>query len=180
MIGFFLDTSSVGFYNIALPTALILMIPTTALRHLVNPIMIAKIAKKQSIRQIYKKVMVWTISINLPLTAFLIIFAKPIIHLLFGPEYIGASPTLIVLTIFILINSLMFMNSIILFILKKTKILLFTLTVALGLMILGNIYFIPKIGILGAAIGEGIGIIALNTLNLFFLIKFLRKGRQKI
>lgn len=166
MIGSFLTASKAGIYNVALPTASLLVISPLALKSLFLPTITTLYAQNENlkIKQVYNTINRWVFLINLPLLSLLIIFSKQILNILFGSEYISGFLCLIVLGIGYFVYSFLESSSAILGMLRKSRIILFNSILVAVLNIVLNIILIQKYGILGGAIATSISLIILGLL----------------
>src|SRR3989344_3784173 len=90
MIGFFRTTSEVGVYNVALPTANLLVIIPTSLMALFMPI-ITELYSKNKFKEIKKISYInskWIFFLNFPIFLLILLFSKEILNIMFGIEYV--------------------------------------------------------------------------------------------
>lgn len=154
LIGYFKGAYDAGLYNAALPIATLLIIFPVV----IYPTVIQQLAKyyskenKEGIKILFKQIPKWMLLINLPLAALITIFPGVFINLLFGKEFLSASFSLTLLTIYNLIFSIYMVAFYSFEIIKKTKSLFIITTISLLINFLIDIILIPKLGINGAAI----------------------------
>lgn len=161
MIGYFRTPSDVGVYNIALPTANLIITPAFGIMYLFLPVITELYSKNQikDIENIYKRISKYIMLIDIPIFMTLFVLSKETITLFFGHEYINAAIPLVILSIGYLLYSLSDISVNILSVLKKTKtIFAISSLFALSNIIL-NLILIPKFGIVGASIGTSISFI---------------------
>jgi len=152
LLGYYLDDAAVGFYNAALPTALLVTIPNSALGSLALPSLSELRENKGDAEQALKTLARWGFSLTFPTFLIMTLFASETLHLLFGKEYTIAGTALAILAFGNLFGAAVgqiggFLKSA-----NYTKIFFYGNTLSLTLNIALNIALIPYIGIVGAAI----------------------------
>ena len=152
-IGILLSAQAVGVYNAALPTALLLLVVPSALASLYLPVITNKYAKGEDVFEEYQTVIRWLSFFLLPMTLFLMFFSSEIITALFGEAYIGAAPSLVILSFGLFFLGFTYASGNILAMLKKTKVMFLIYLFAMLLNLILNMVLIPQVGITGAAIG---------------------------
>ncbi len=90
MLGYFLSASAVGIYNVALPTARLLIAMAKSIAVLFVPVASELYArgKEQELISIYKAVTKWVLSLALPGFLLMVLFSESIIRIMFGAEYV--------------------------------------------------------------------------------------------
>lgn len=154
-IGYFLGAEEVGFYNAAIPIAILLMFIPELFMQLFLPLINREYGMKnrETIKQLSKQVNKWIFMLNLPV--FIIVFTFPgaLINLLFGSEYLIAESSLRILSCGVFISSLSVVSQNLLSMSKKSKLLMINVIVATAINIILNFILVPRMGISGAAIG---------------------------
>ena len=168
MIGIFKSPYEVGIYNAAMPTAMLISIFPKAIQSIFLPVLSSTYERengKENIEKIYRASFKWIFLISILSLAYLVAFAKTILHVLFGAEYAGGSLTLIILTIGFFAQGLfVFSSRDLLMLLKKTKLVfILTLTAVLVNIIL-NFILIPQYGIIGASIATSFSFVLMSLL----------------
>jgi len=160
MIGWLMNPHDVGLYNAAVPTSQLLYLFPSTLMAMFLPIMTMIYAQKHPdmFKQVYQAATRWIWIINLAFVLPLLIFAKPILSILFGNVYGAATLALIVLLVGRFIDFGLLAGSNVLMVVKRTKLLLFNNLVAAALNVILNLIFIPRYGIVGAALGTSIAV----------------------
>lgn len=171
MLGYFMDSAQVGFYNAAAPIAALVSLPKRGLSNLVFPVM-SRVSEKSKgeLRSMLKTTTRWSFGLSLPAVGLMVVFAPQTLHLLFSKQYTVASTALILLSLSTFINasvgyldhalkSLDYQD-----LLMKNSIIQSFLNVPL------NLILIPKfglgLGINGAALASLIATIFANLLIL--------------
>lgn len=154
LIGYFKGAYDAGLYNAALPIATLLIIFPVV----IYPTVIQQLTKyyskenKEGIKTLFKQIPKWMLLINLPLAALIALFPGVFINLLFGKEFLSASFSLTLITIYNLLFSIYMVSFYSFEVIKKTKSLFIVTTSALLINLIMDIILIPKLGINGAAI----------------------------
>ncbi|MBS3154109.1 flippase [Candidatus Woesearchaeota archaeon] len=168
MLGIFQNTTQVGLFNTAAPTASLLSIVNKSIMTIFLPVT-TKIylqENKEEFKKIFRTTIRWILLINSFGLVLILLFSKEILSIFFGQEYGIAYSALIILAIFFMIGATSDVPREILLMIKKTKTIWYvTLGGILGNILL-NYLLIPKWGIIGAAIGTGSGFFI--TTILFF------------
>jgi len=123
MIGYFNATSDVGIYNVALPTANLIIIPVYGIMYLFLPIISGLYGKNnnEEIKEIYKKISKYSLLLIMPVFLIISMLSKDIISSLFGVDYLSATLPLTILSFGYLVFSLSDISMNMLSVLKKTK-----------------------------------------------------------
>lgn len=168
MLGFFKNSSEVGIYNAALPTAHVITMIPAGIFALFIPIMTNLYAqkKKKEFISIYQTSTKWNYYFLLYTFIILVLFSKEILQVLFGSAYISGSLTFIVVTLGYFIYSLS-PGDCLLKVIAKTKLIMFNTIVSTTLNIILNYIMIPKYGMLGGAIASAIALLVWSLLGLF-------------
>lgn len=175
-LGYFRTASEVGIYNVALPTASLVVTVPFAITALFIPIMTKLFTRKKTdlIKQIYKTVNRWIFFANFPLFLIILLFPRQILRILFGQIYDGGWIALSILSFGYLLYSLSYASAAMLLVIRKTKIVfLITLVFALTNISL-NIFLIPHYGFNGAAIATTFSYLVISFLSSFFTYKYTK------
>jgi len=176
MIGYYRTTSDVGIYNVALPTANLLVLVPTALMVLFMPI-ITELYSKRKLKDILllsKVISKWIFFVNLPIFLLIFLFSKQILNLMFGFEYTQASGVLLILIFGYMIFSLSHIYGAILNTIKKTKIVFYISLIVTIVNVILNYTLIPKIGMFGGAIATSSSLILMVLLSLIVVYKLTK------
>mgnify|MGYP002762402811 FL=1 len=165
IIGYFMDNVSVGIYNAAYPTAMLITIPSQALGSLALS-SLSEIGQKseKSREKALKTLTNWTFALVFPAFLLMAFFSRETIQILFGDAYLKGSLALSILAFSNLISaSVGRLNS---YLKSKgyTKLIFYNTILTVSLNLILNIYLIPKYGITGAAISTLISTILAEAL----------------
>ena len=154
MIGYFSTASDVGIYNVALPTAMLLMNITVAFSMIFLPVASELYARNRidDLRTAYSAVTKWVFSLTLPIFLLMALFSESIIRLIFGSAYIHGAIVLSILAAGFFIDSATGPVGSITQIYGRTKINMGCSFIGAGANFTLNLLLIPICGIEGAAI----------------------------
>lgn len=173
VIGYFKDAATVGIYNAAVPIASFLIFVPTLFIQLFFPLITKEFGKGNLsvIRELSKQVTKWTLILNLPLFAIMILFPGAFLNILFGPEYIVAKNSLVFLAIGSFFSSIFYLSNNLVSIAGKSKLILANIIFVSILNFILGIILIQDYGINGVAFATMLCNIIL-TLILFFEVKY--------
>lgn len=166
VLGIYRTVAEVGIYNVAVPIALLLMFSNDLFRQLFFPIVSKEYAagNKKTVIEVSKQISKWTFMSGIPVFLLLIFFPEQIISLLFGSQYLSATQPLRILAVGILFwvlsdnsRELVLMKG------KSKTILVDMLSVGIINLIL-NLLWVPKYGMIGAAISTTISVTLLSLI----------------
>lgn len=175
LLGYYLNDAAVGFYNAALPTALLVTLPNSALGSLALPSLSELRENKGDAENALKTLARWGFALTFPTFLIMTLFASETLHLLFGKEYAVAGTALAILALGNLLGAAVgqlggFLKSA-----GYTKTILYSNTASLVLNLIFNVLLIPSLGIIGAAIAT-----ASSTLLFVSLLIIQTYRREKI
>ncbi|MFH1593034.1 MAG: flippase [Candidatus Woesearchaeota archaeon] len=176
LLGFFKDASTVGVYNVALPTAALIFVAPTAITYLFMPIITELFAKERidEVKKMYKRVSKWVFFVNFPIFLLVFLFSKQILRVMFGQEYITAGVALSILSVGYLIYSLAYPSTYVIEMAKKTKLILLSTLFFTLFNVVFNVLLIPRYGILGAGIATSVSFVFGFILRVIFAYRILR------
>lgn len=164
-LGYFMQESSVGIYNAALPTAALIMIPYQLFSNLALPTLSEANTKGgKELSDLLKTLTRWTFYVSFPAFILMFLFSEQMLQLLFGSEYIGGAAALVILAFSNMFGSAVGHLDQVIKAISETNILLKNTLANLGLNILLNILLIPEFGLIGAAIATASSTVFVNTL----------------
>lgn len=169
------NSSVIANYKVAYVLPGNLAIISTAIGIFVSPYFVKHECDKNWIWINYKKVILSIISIILPITILLFIFAKPIIVILYGKQYIDIVGVMRILLISAFVNStIRYTTAHILSSMGQVKYNMIISFIAVIFQVLINIILIPKFNIWGAAITSVI-IYILMSISLIIVFRRIYK-----
>ena len=157
-IGYFKSSIEVGFYNAALPIAMLLTFAPELFIKLFFPLINKEYSKNnlELIRELSKQVSKWIFLLNLPLFLVLIILPEASLNFIFGANYIPAANALRILAVGYFISSGIGSISLRLITMTgRSKVILVNTTIVAVLNILLNFLLVPmeKIGFIDNSSG---------------------------
>jgi O-antigen/teichoic acid export membrane protein len=151
-VGFFLDTTAVGYYRVAFTITHFLAIPADPLIATTFP-EINKLAVEKAwgkLKSFLKKVTAFSFAYNIILGAGLILFGQWVIQIYSGKEYLAAYPALVALTIGLVFNYILFWNRPLLLALGLPEFPVYV-TLAAGVIKLAlSFWLVPMYGVAAA------------------------------
>lgn len=167
MLGLFKAEDVVGTYNVAVPFANLLPIFLVAFIYIYLPVATKSLAegKIEEIRTLYRSATKWSFLLTLPLLLTFVLFSRPVIVFFAGIRYEDAAAILAILSAGFFIHVLLGPNGATLVVLGKPKLLLYDGIIGLVLNIVLNALFIPKWGMVGAALASSISLTLMNSIK---------------
>ena len=162
MLGYLTDTTIVGVYNVAIPTAKLILIFPTAFASLYLPIIASVYANKEEFEKVYYTTTKWILLINGLSFAWLLIYGQELVITFFGANYSSAYLPLIILAVGYFINGAIYTSRDILLLTKKTKLIFSITTISCIMNILLNALLIPQWGMVGSAIASSTSLILMS------------------
>jgi O-antigen/teichoic acid export membrane protein len=162
VIGLMMTARDVGVYNAALPTAMLLLIPSQCILSIYLPLIAELVSRneREDISVIHHRVTRWIVLLTLPATLFQIAFSREIVIALFGEAYAQAGPALAVLAIGFLIQAASKPSATLLHAFKETRRVPMITLGSLALNLALNILLVREVGIVGAAVATSLTSIA--------------------
>jgi O-antigen/teichoic acid export membrane protein len=178
-LAYFKSATEVGIYNAAVTIAMLLGMTSDLFNQLFFPLIIREYSKNNIslIKNLSKTITKWIFMINLPFFILMIFFPGAIINLLFGVEYLAAENSLRILLVGSLFASLASVSNQLLYMMGKSKAVLYDLVIVSAINIVLNLILIPQQvifgiqntgGLVGASIAT---LVSVLTLNLIFVIQ---------
>ncbi len=166
LIGFFRSATEVGFYNAAVPIALLLTFSSDLFMQMFVPLINKEYSKKNMgvVKQLSQQVGKWQFFTNLPVFILLFLFPEKFLEILFGNEYIVAAGSLQLLSIGVIFLSFSGVSTRLIAMAGKSKKLMFNILFMGAINLVLNILLIPRYGINGAAMSTSFSFIFLSLL----------------
>lgn len=165
MLGYFKTPDVVGLYNAAHPMAQFISEPLNALALIYLPIATGLYSRNlmSEMKRNYTVCTKWLMFITLPIFLILFLFPEAVLNLFFGTAYVPAATALRILCLGFIISNLLGPNGIMLLAMGRPRFLMWvTLTTAI-LNVALNLFLIPPLGMVGAAIASAVTIILANV-----------------
>ena len=176
MLGYFKTPDVVGLYNAALPLANLIPVVLTSMNFLYVPIGSQLYSQNlmDELRRTYAILTKWMFALTLPLFLIIFLFPETVLNILFGSLYIEASIALQILALGMFIHTFLGPNGVTLIITGKTRFSMWTSLIGVIINIALNIFLIPTLGILGAAIASASSLAVINLLKSTWLYLLFR------
>lgn len=163
VIGYLLDAKRVGVYAIATSAGVLVPMVLQAVNSVFSPTISSLHAqgKLKLLSRLYQVLTKWTLGLTLPLVFVLIVFAAPFMSL-FGPEFRGGWPVLVVIAAAEVIDCAVGSVGLLLMMSGNERLYIRTQAMLAPIVLTIKLVLIPWIGLMGAAIGSSVGIAATN------------------
>jgi len=162
-LGHYLDVKQVGIYAVATAVAGFVPIALTSVNQIFSP-MIAELhsaGNHQLLQKLYAWLTKWVLVFTIPLAASIVIFAGPVMTV-FGGGFLSGGPVLVVCAIAQVVNCAAGSVGFLLLMSGNQLSLMKILSANAVLMVVLNILLVPRLGILGAALGLSASIVGTN------------------
>lgn len=167
MLGYFKTSDIVGLYNTASPIAQLLPIFLTSLSFIFIPIS-SQLYSKNLIGEMRRNYIIltkWVAAATLPFFFIIFLFPDAVLNIIFGSPYVEASDALRILAIGALVQVLTGPNALILVVVGKTKLNMVDDLIGAVANVVLNLFLIPIMGIIGAAIASTVSLSIINILK---------------
>ena len=170
MLGYFCTSYEVGIYNAALPTAMLIKMPTVIFASIFMPVVteLYSRGKYSDLKNTYSAVTKWILSLAFPAFLLMALFSDDVIKILFGAEYVIGAEALTILAFGFLIATVFARTSDIIGMFGRTKITMSCYLMSSAVNICLNLYLIPIFGVNGAAMATTSSLIFLFALYFIF------------
>jgi O-antigen/teichoic acid export membrane protein len=177
-LGYIKSALEVGFYNAAVPIAMLLSMAPALFIQLFFPLINRYYAKKDiyTIKELSKQVGKWIFIINLPALILVLLFPGAVIKILFGAQYLVAENALRFLAIGAFVSSIFLVSNQLISMIGKTRLILYDIVAASIINFILNIILIPlpkilfldnSLGLVGASVATMISLLFFSALLLF-------------
>jgi O-antigen/teichoic acid export membrane protein len=167
-LGYFMDDAPVGIYNVAVPTAALLHLPTKSYGRLVLPSLSAAKTKPSEDRASLTRTLTrWSAISTFPVFVLMALFAGPILNLLWGSQYTAAATVLVVLVLGEIVGEMTGPVNQLLQSDDRTKLVMKNSLGHLALNVVLNILLVPSFGLLGAAVATTVSVIAIDAVLVY-------------
>jgi len=173
MLGYFLNSSAVGVYNVALAAVHLLPFFLLIVSYIYLPIASSIVSSRGAdvLKRFYQIVTKWIVVFTLPLFAVVVLYPHIVISVFFGSDYMDAVGPLVVLAVAYLINTALGANGWTLVALGETRFIFFYTLASAAINFLLNAVLIPVYGIVGAALATATSIFFVSLVASAFLYR---------
>jgi len=174
MLGYYLGAKVTGVYNAAAPLARFLPVFLSAFTVIYSPIATSFYARKKldQLNIFYSSIAKWILLLTFPLFFILVSVPGRIIELLFGPSYLGASLSLVILSLGYMFHSIVGPNGLTLVSIGKPKQEMIGNTIGAVMNVVLNLLLIPVYGMTGAAIATSSSYVLANLYKSLLLWEY--------
>tara|TARA_Y100000310_G_C20677433_1_gene813902 strand:- start:1147 stop:2751 length:1605 start_codon:yes stop_codon:yes gene_type:complete len=183
-LGYYKSSIEVGFYNAAVPIALLIGFIPELFMQLFFPLINREHSNKHFglIKQLSKQINKWIFMIIFPVFILIFLFPGVALNLLFGSQYLIAQTALRFLLIGSFISALFIVSSNLISMLGKSKLIMFNISSAAILNLILNSILVPipvlfsldnSKGLIGASLATLLSIVFLNILFAIQTKKYL-------
>ena len=150
MVARLLSTTDLGYYAVAARVASVIPVALTGFQFALTPLIFQEHEKPETPRQV-AHLFRWFLAMTLPLLMFLGVFAPDIVRLVASPAYREGSRLIFTLGVSMMLSGI-YIFSPGLWVAKRTTIIA-AVSIVCGVLNLGlNALFIPRVGLIGAAL----------------------------
>ncbi|MCB0321923.1 MAG: flippase [Bdellovibrionales bacterium] len=174
MLGAFLDTTSAGYYSVAVRIAKLMAFGLAAVNMIAAP-MISSLYAQENMEELQRMLRLSALGImayTIPVTAGMILFGNYLL-LIFGEEFVAAYPALVILALGQMINALAGSSGYVMTMTGHQNIALKIMSISAVVNILLNWLLIPRYGMNGAAWATALSLVGWN-------VAFVVYARRKI
>lgn len=167
MIGYFMDSRSVGLYRAIQPLRQVTTFVLVAFTFLFLPLATEYYndGKLDDLDTLYTVSTKWLVTLTFPPVLVFTLFAPDVVRAFFGTAYVPAAPALAVLTAGLFVRALVGLNGDMVKAIDRTRIELYSVAVAVVVDVALNVVLIPRYGIVGAAAATVVGYGVYNLLE---------------
>lgn len=173
-LGFFSAARDVGIYTVALRLQPLIYLPYYTIKLIFDPL-VAELYTTDKITELgklYKTVTQWAFTLSLPLFGTIVLYSNEILNI-FGRDFTDGMLLLLILSVGNLINNLLGLSGNMIMMIGRINVNLLN-SVVMAVVNSSLYFFLIKFyGIIGAAIGNCLSLIILNTLTMFQVGHFL-------
>ncbi len=176
MLGYFRTIEEVGVYNVAMPTAALLIALSASTNQLFTPIATGLFGKNKmaEVKKLYRRVTKWNFLAGFPLFLAFFFFARQVLRVLFGPDYEGGGTALMILAFGYLAACVLSAGSELLMAFRKTHVLFVNMFAASALNFLLNYLLIPGYGMVGGAVATSASLVVYVVLSSGYVYRFAK------
>jgi lipopolysaccharide exporter len=171
MIGKLISPAAVTIFNPAIRISNLVEVPTETLTSIFFPKLSERIAQAgpETATDLYEKAVGAITAFMIPVVAFFIVFAGPVVYFVAGPGFEDTVPILQITMFYGLMIPFNRFMGITLDALGKARTNFFFVVRNASINVVSNFFFISQFGVIGAAYGTLTSYIIVSLLNLFYL-----------
>lgn len=167
-LGLFNSARDVGVYAVALRLQPLIYYPHYTLSNIFDP-MVAELhtlKKSEELKNLYQTVTKWSFSLSLPIFTTVILFSKEILNV-FGKDFSEGIILVVIMGIGNLIHDMLGLSGNVIMMTGRIKVNLINSAVMAVVNVIMYYFLIQYYGIMGAAVGNALSMLILNTMMMF-------------
>lgn len=173
MIGYFLDSASVGYYRSIQPLKQVIFLFTGSFAFLFMPLATKHYSQGDfaGLDTLYTVTTKWIVSLTFPAVLLFTLFSPAVVRLLFGVSYLPAAPVLSVLMTGLFYRVLVGLDGDMVKAINRPRVEFYSAIPGVFVDVLLNAALIPQFGIIGAALGTVVGYFVYNTIEVIVIYR---------
>lgn len=173
ILTYYKTLNEVGLYNSIVPIINLLLYLPFAICVVALPLSSELWIKKKisTLKSTIEMITKYTLIIMIPVVTIVAVYSQITLNILFGEKFIPASSTLTILAIGSLFYGMGYINTTFILGIKGPKLNMYIYIVGAAFNLILNLFFVPKYGIIGAAIATSISYVAIFIISSILLYK---------
>jgi O-antigen/teichoic acid export membrane protein len=170
LLGLLSTPESVGVFNVVFTLSQNFLVVFGSLQFIFTPVFsrLHESSEKGQLLGFYRRVTRWGFYPTAVLLLFVFVFTEPLLANLFRPEYALAADSLRLLALGSAVSAILGLNSAALLSIGYSRLHLYNAILAISLNACLDYLFIPRLGVLGAAVGT---VVALGATNVVYTVQ---------
>lgn len=167
MLGYFLDSASVGYYRSIQPLKQVIFFFSGSFAFLFFPLATKHYSQGDfdGLDALYTVTTKWIVSLTFPAVLLFTLFSPAVIRLFFGTAYLPAAPALSVLMAGLFYRVLVGLDGDMVKAINRPRVEFYSAIAGVVVDVVLNAALIPRFGIVGAAFGTVVGYFVYNTVE---------------
>ncbi|WP_160135836.1 flippase [Halococcus salsus] len=173
MIGYFLDSASVGYYRSIQPLKQVIFFFSGSFAFLFMPLATKHYSQSDfaGLDALYTVTTKWIVSLTFPAVLLFTLFSPAAIRLFFGTAYLPAAPVLSILMAGLFYRVLVGLDGDMVKAINRPRVEFYSALPGVAVNIVLNAALIPRFGIVGAAFGTVVGYFVYNTVEVVVIYR---------
>lgn len=175
MIGFFLESTMVGFYRSVQPLRQVTLFVLQSFVFLFLPLATEYYSRNEldELRELYRVSSKWIALLTLPPVLVFSLFAPDVVRTILRPEYLPGAAALSVLTAGLFFNALVGPNGAMLKAVNRPRVEMYAAILGVVTNLALNVVLIPLVGIVGAAVATVVGYFVFNVAEVIAIYRIV-------
>jgi stage V sporulation protein B len=173
MLGYFLDSASVGYYRSIQPLKQVIFFFSSSFAFLFMPLATKHYSQGDftGLDALYTVTTKWIVSLTFPAVLLFTLFSPDVIRLFFGTAYLPAAPALSVLMAGLFYRVLVGLDGDMVKAIDRPRVEFYSAIAGVVVDVMLNAALIPRFGIVGAAFGTVVGYFVYNTVEVVVIYR---------